>query len=428
MNSRWLTRAIVFAIVGGIVVGWLCNVFTDNGQRQALAAALSLVTDLFLRLIKMVIAPLVFTTLVLGVAKMENAAAIGRMTAKTLGWFFIASLISLMLGTVLADIMRPGAALHLHADAAAATATHAASAFDLRRFLTHLVPQSIVRAMADNEILQIVIFALFFGMAALSLKSRVAGILKVVEDVALIMLKVTEYVMLTAPVAVFAAMASTIALQGPSVLLTLAEFVGGFYVALLLLSGLLCAVGFLLVRDRLGRLLAMIREPLLIAFATASSEAAYPKLLVQIERFGVPNHIASFVLPLGYSFNMDGAMMYCTFAVLFIAQAYGIELSWAEKLPMLAILMVSTKGLAGVPRASLAVLTSTLHYFNLPEAGLVLILAVDHLLDMGRTGINVLGNTVATCAVARWENELRPEQVSSMSESDNSRTVELLES
>jgi Na+/H+-dicarboxylate symporter len=427
MNSRWLTRAIVFAIVGGIVVGWLCNVFADDGQRQTLASALSLVTDLFLRLIKMVIAPLVFTTLVLGVAKMENAAAIGRMTAKTLGWFFIASLISLMLGTVLADIMRPGAALHLHPEAVAATAMHA-SAFDLKTFLTHLVPQSIVRAMADNEILQIVIFALFFGMAALSLKSRVAGILKVVEDVALIMLKVTEYVMLTAPVAVFAAMASTIALQGPSVLLTLAEFVGGFYVALLLLSGLLCVVGFLLVRDRLGRLLAMIREPLLIAFATASSEAAYPKLLLQIERFGVPNHIASFVLPLGYSFNMDGAMMYCTFAVLFIAQAYGIELSWADKLPMLAILMVSTKGLAGVPRASLAVLTSTLHYFNLPEAGLVLILAVDHLLDMGRTGINVLGNTVATCAVARWENQLGPEQVPSVSASDNSRTVELLES
>jgi len=263
-----------------------------------------------------------------------------------------------------------------------------------------------VQAMANNEILQIVVFSLFVGVAIAAVEDRAPVVLAFTEQVAQIMLKVTGYVMLFAPLAIFAALASTVATQGAGVLLGYAKFVGGFYLSLMLLWGLLIAVGWLAVGRRTPALIAVIRDPAILAFSTASSEAAYPRILAGLQRFGVSRRIASFVLPLGYSFNLDGSMMYCTFATLFIAQAYRVPLTLGQEVVMLLTLMVTSKGMAGVPRASLVVIAATLATFHLPEAGLLLVLAVDHLLDMGRSATNVVGNCVAATVVAKWEREL----------------------
>jgi Na+/H+-dicarboxylate symporter len=260
--------------------------------------------------------------------------------------------------------------------------------------------------MADNEILQIVVFSIFVGTAVAAIDDRAPAVLALVEQTAAIMLKVTGYVMRTAPLAIFAALASTVATQGITILATYAKFVGGFYLSLALLWTLLVAVVVLIVGPRALKLMAAIRGPALLAFSTASSEAAYPKTLEELERWGISKRVASFVLPLGYSFNLDGSMMYCTFATLFIAQVYSIPLSIGQQITMLLLLMVTSKGMAGVPRASLVVIAATLTYFNLPDAGLLLIIGVDHLLDMGRSGTNVIGNTVAAAVVARWENQI----------------------
>jgi Na+/H+-dicarboxylate symporter len=255
--------------------------------------------------------------------------------------------------------------------------------------------------MANNEILQIVVFSCFAGTAIAAIDDRAPAVLVLVEQIAAIMLKITSYVMLLAPLVIFAALASTIATQGAGILLTYAKFVGGFYIALVILWILLLSVAFLIMRDGITALLHAIRAPVLLAFSTASSEAAYPKLFEQLQEIGLPRQIVSFVLPLGYSFNLDGSMMYCTFAVMFIAQAFNVDLSPAQQLMLLFLMMITSKGLAGVPRASLVVIAAALPYFHLPEAGIPLILAVDHLLDMGRSGTNVVGNSVA-CVVVQW--------------------------
>jgi Na+/H+-dicarboxylate symporter len=280
------------------------------------------------------------------------------------------------------------------------------SKFTLKAFITHLVPASIIQAMADNEILQIVVFSIFVGTAVAAIDDRAPAVLALVEQIAAIMLRVTGYVMRTAPLAIFAALASTVATQGVAILATYAKFVGGFYLSLGLLWALLIAAVVLIAGRRALKLIAAIRSPALLAFSTASSEAAYPRTLEELQRWGVSRRVASFVLPLGYSFNLDGSMMYCTFATLFIAQVYGIQLSIGQQITMLLLLMVTSKGMAGVPRASLVVIAATLTYFRLPEAGLLLILAVDHLLDMGRSATNVVGNSVAAAVVARWENQI----------------------
>jgi Na+/H+-dicarboxylate symporter len=280
------------------------------------------------------------------------------------------------------------------------------SKFTFHAFVVHMVPASIIQAMADNEILQIVIFSVFVGSAVAAIDDRAPVVLALVEQIAAIMLKVTGYVMKTAPLAIFAALAATIATQGIGVLATYAKFVGGFYLSLALLWALLIAVVVAIVGPRALKLMAAVRQPALLAFSTASSEAAYPGTLQALEQWGVSKRVASFVLPLGYSFNLDGSMMYCTFATLFIAQVYGVHLSVAQQITMLLLLMVTSKGMAGVPRASLVVIAATLTYFRLPEAGLLLILAVDHLLDMGRSATNVVGNTVAAAVVGRWENQI----------------------
>ena len=405
--NRLFTTLVVAAMVLGVATGWAIHEWASPAGAKAAADGLSVVTDVFLRLIKMIIAPLEFSTLVAGIAHMEDAGAVGRVGAKALAWFIGASIVSLMLGLLMVHLLHPGAGMNLTApEAGAAAQTVDMSKFTLKGFVTHLVPASIVQAMADNEILQIVVFSVFVGTAVAAIDDRAPQVLALVEQVAAIMLKVTGYVMRTAPLAIFAALAATIATQGLDALATYARFVGGFYLSLALLWMLLVAALLAVVGRRGLGLVAAIRGPALLAFSTASSEAAYPRTLEELQRWGVSRRVASFVLPLGYSFNLDGSMMYCTFATLFIAQVYGVPLSLGQQVTMLLLLMVTSKGMAGVPRASLVVIAATLAYFRLPEAGLLLILAVDHLLDMGRSATNVVGNSVASAVVARWENQL----------------------
>lgn len=405
--QRRFSYFVAGSMVLGILVGFLVNQnITDPAQIKAVAGGFNVVTDIFLRLIKMIIAPLVFSTLVVGIAHMEDAAAIGRVGAKTMGWFITASIVSLSIGLIMVHLISPGVGLNIPLPDVSATSTVDATTLSLKDFITHLVPKSIVEAMANNEILQIVVFSIFVGTAIASIDDKAPAVLQLAEQVSQVMLKITSYVMLFAPFAIFAALASTVATQGLMVLLSYAKFVGGFYLSLGLLWGLLLLAAIAVIGARGIGLFAAVREPVLLAFSTASSEAAYPRTLEQLQKFGVSRKIASFVLPLGYSFNLDGSMMYCTFATLFIAQAYSIELSIGQQIMMLLLLMITSKGIAGVPRASLVVIAATLGYFKIPEAGLLLILAVDHLLDMGRSATNVVGNSVASVVVAKWENQL----------------------
>jgi len=406
--KRFLPALIAGAMILGVLVGFLINTGLSPADAKAAAGNLSIITDIFLRLIKMIIAPLVFSTLVVGIAHMEDSAAIGRVGVKTLGWFILASLLSLTLGLIMVHLLQPGAGLALPPPQASAGV--ATTGFSLKEFIAHLVPSSIFDAMARNEILQIVVFSVFVGTAVAALDGKAPLLLAFCEQAAAVMLKITGYVMVMAPLVVFAALASTVATSGLSIIVVYAKFVGGFYFSLVLLWILLIALSTLAVGRRIGELLKTIREPLLLAFSTATSEAAYPYLLAGLPQFGVPRRIVSFVLPLGYSFNLDGSMMYCTFASLFIAQAYGIHLSLGQQVAMLALLMITSKGIAGVPRASLVVIAATLPVFHLPEAGLLLILGVDHLLDMGRSATNVVGNSVAAVIVSRWEKQLAAPQ------------------
>ncbi|HXA91795.1 MAG TPA: dicarboxylate/amino acid:cation symporter [Steroidobacteraceae bacterium] len=403
-----LTLYIVLAMLAGVLTGWACSAFVvDPALNATIAADLSICTEVFLRLISMIIAPLVLATMITGLAQLGSAGSIGRIFVRTLALFVFASLVSLCLGLSMASWLEPGHALHL--DLPAGTSAHGAAVGDLgaRQFVTHLVPRSLAEAMANNEILQVVVFALFVGVACAALGKKAQPLVSVVAALAEVMLKVTGYVMLAAPVAVFAAIAAAITLHGPAVLAVYARLVGSFYAMLALLWLALLVLALPALSSNVGRFLRTMREPVLLAFSTASSESAYPKTLLQLERFGASNRVASFVLPLGYSFNLVGSMAYCTFAVLFIAQAYGIEPTFAQKMTMLLVLMVMSKGLAGVPRASIAVLTAALPHFDLPAAGLLLVLPVDQFLDMGRTATNVFGNSVATVVVASWEGELR---------------------
>ena len=368
-----------------------------------------ILTDIFLRLIKMIIAPLVFTTLTVGIAKMGDSKTVGRIGFKTLGWFMMASLFSLSLGLVMVTLLQPGVGLELAVPETTAPTGIAAGAITLKDFVTHAIPKSVVEAMANNEILQIVVFSLFFGLAAASLGERAKPVVKLLASTADIMLKVTGFVMMFAPLAVFAAIAAMVAKEGVGILSTYGTFMVQFYVSIGVLWLGLIAMGAFFLRGRILHLLRMIREPALLAFSTASSEAAYPKTLERLEHFGCSKRIASFVLPMGYSFNLDGSMMYCTFATLFIAQAYGIELSFAQQITMLLLLMVTSKGMAGVPRASLVVIAATLSQFHIPEAGILLLLGIDHFLDMGRSATNVLGNAIAASVVAQSEQALGAE-------------------
>src|SRR5690348_3030081 len=317
--AKNLTRYILIALVLGIIVGWAINNAIDDGTPEAaarlksIADYLSIVTALFLRLIKMIIAPLVFSTLVAGIAHMGDVAALGRVGIRSLGWFILASLVSLTLGLILVSVLHPGVGLNLPLPPTSGASGVETATFNLKDFVSHLVPQSIFDAMSTNEILPIVIFSLFFGIALTAVGEKGRPIVKGVEALVQVMLQVTNYVMRFAPLAVFTAVSSALAERGPQIIATLGAFVASFYFGLFILWSLLIGICFVIVGPRTRHLVRYIRDPVVLAFSTASSEAAYPRTLEALDRFGVPPRIASFVLPLGYSFNLDGSMMYMTF-------------------------------------------------------------------------------------------------------------------
>ena len=380
---------------------------TSTKGQTDMASYFKILSDIFLRLIKMIVAPLVLTTLTVGIAHLGGGAAVGRIGARTMAWFITASLASLGLGLVLVNFFKPGVNFPVTLESAVAdVSTVSTGNFSLQEFITHVFPTSIVDAMARNEILQIVVISLFLGIALQSLGQKTGKVTELMEQVAFLMLKVTGYVMAAAPLAVFGALAYTVSLQGLGVIADYSRLVGTFFLALFILWALLITVGFLILGPRVFKLIWDVRAPGLIAFATASSEAAYPRLLEQLERHGIANRVVSFVLPLGYSFNLDGSMMYCTFAVMFIAQAMGIPLTWDQQLGMLLLLMITSKGIAGVPRASLVVISATLPAMGMKPEWIALVLAVDAFMDMGRTATNVIGNSIACAVIAKWEKLL----------------------
>jgi len=410
MKMNRLTTLIGIAMVLGVIVGYACNTLAGNpAEAKEIAGYFGILTDIFLRLIKMIIAPLVFATLVAGLAAMGDSKTVGRIGAKALGWFVGASFCSLLLGLLFANLLAPGASLNVPLPDAGSALNLKTNALNLKDFITHVFPKNIFEAMAANEILQILVFAVFFGLALGHLHNQAArSLVCTMEEVVHVMLKVTDYVMRFAPIGVFGAVAGIITTQGLGMLVVFGKLLISFYIALAALWLVLITAGYFVLGKDVFRLLKLVRGPMLLGFSTASSESAYPKLMEQLEKFGIKNRVIGFVLPLGYSFNLDGSMIYTTFAALFVAQAYGIELSLATQITMLLVLMVSSKGIAGVPRASLVVVAAVLPMFNLPEAGLLLVLGIDHFLDMGRTVTNVLGNAIATAVVAKWENAIDP--------------------
>ncbi|MCL2894461.1 dicarboxylate/amino acid:cation symporter [Brenneria tiliae] len=416
MQRQKLLIQIVIAILLGIFIGWLCHQYLDGGRAKEIASYFNMVTDIFLRLIKMIIAPLVFSTLVSGLASMGNSSAVGRIGLKAMTWFITASFLSLLIGMVLANFFQPGGGMNLEVPA---TAAHVATGlntdgFTLKNFISHIFPRSIVEAMANNEILQILVFSLFFGSALAYVKNKnksATAIASMIEELAKVMFRVTDYVMSLAPIAVFAAIASAITTQGLGLLYDFGKLIGEFYLGLAILWAALFLVGYAFLGKPIFTLAKLIREPTVLAFATASSESAYPKTMEALTKFGVPKRITSFVLPLGYSFNLDGSMMYQSFAILFIAQAYNIDLSVTQQILILLTLMITSKGMAGVARASVVVVAATLPMFSLPEAGILLIIGIDQFLDMGRTATNVIGNSISTAVVAKLENSIgEPEE------------------
>jgi Na+/H+-dicarboxylate symporter len=379
----------------------------NNSIREDKLEGFTILSDIFLRLIKMIVAPLVFTTLVVGVAKVGDIKAVGRIGGKTMLWFLSATMVSLLLGMLLVNLFEPGKVMHLPLPNSYLSTGIKKSALSLTDFIAHVFPRSFIEAMANNEILQIVVFSLFFGVATAAIGEQGKIVIKAMDAIAHVILKITGYVMKVAPLAVFGAITAVVAKQGLGVLSTYGIFISEFYFGLILLWGVIIFAGFVVLRKPVFKLVGNIKDAMLIAFSTSTSEAAYPRVLIELERFGCSNKIVSFVLPLGYSFNLDGSMMYMTFASLFLAQSYDIHLSFGHQLSMLLVLMLTSKGVAGVPRASLVVIAATLSMFNIPEAGLFLLIGIDPLLDMGRSATNVLGNAMATAVVSKWEGELK---------------------
>jgi Na+/H+-dicarboxylate symporter len=402
--KRSFVMFVVAAMILGFVVGMIVHgTFSPDGAKSA-AATFDQITNIFLRLIKMIIAPLVLTTLTSGIGHIESAATVGRIGTKAMIWFLTASFVALVIGLVMVNLLQPGVGAGVAHVATSPAQAGVGQAQGVSGFLEHLIPASIFDAMARNEILQVVVFSIFAGIAISSVGQKATQLLHIIEQGATVILKITTYVMMFAPVAIFSAIAGAVATQGVGILVTYAKLVGDFYLSLLILNAGMIGVAAWVMRGQIIPLMKAIRSPGLIAFSTSTSEAAFPLLLESLEAMGFSPKIVSFVLPLGYSFNLVGSTMYCTFAAMFIAQAYGITVPLSQQILMLLMLMVTSKGIAGVPRASLVVVAATLPYFHLPEQGLFLVLAVDHLMDMGRSATNVIGNGLASAVVAKWEN------------------------
>ena len=407
-KSNKLTLYIVVAMLLGAILGYIINKNYDAVYIEKFSKNIKLLTTIFLRLVQMIIAPLVFTTLVVGIAKLGDLKTVGRVGGKAMLWFITASLVSLLIGLVLVNIFKPGLGIDLsNADMSGAKDVMGKTqTFSMLNFIEHVFPKSMFEAMANNEILQIVIFSIFFGVAAAAIGDAAKGFIKALETVSHIILKMVGYVMNFAPLGVFGAIAAVIATKGLAIFIFYGKYLMYFLLGIGTLWVVLLGVGFIILGKRVPSLLKHITSPLVIAFSTTSSEAVFPKLTEELEKFGCKDKIVSFILPLGYSFNLDGSMMYMTFASLAIAQAYGIHIDIPTQLTMLLVLMLTSKGIAGVPRASLVVVTATCAMFNIPPEGIALILPIDHFCDMFRSATNVLGNSLATTVVSKWEGAL----------------------
>jgi Na+/H+-dicarboxylate symporter len=404
-KRSFLTIYILLAMLLGAILGSIIHTYYPHLAAN-FSKNIKLLATIFIRLVQMIIAPLVFTTLVVGIAKLGDIRAVGRIGGKALAWFFSASLVSLLIGMFWVNFLQPGVGLNL-SDIDVSTAsdvTDKTQSFSIQNFIEHIIPKSIFEAMATNEILQIVIFSIFFGLAAASIGDKVKPVISALDYTSHIILKMVNYVMKFAPIGVFGAIAAVFATKDISdLMLTYTKFFSSFLVGIASLWLVLLLVAYIFLGKRLKTLLKRIVSPLVIAFGTTSSEAVFPKLTEELERFGVKDRIVSFMLPLGYSFNLDGSMMYMTFASIFIAQAYGIPLDIGTQFTMLLVLMLTSKGIAGVPRASLVVIAATCGMFNIPIEGIALILPIDHFCDMFRSATNVLGNSIATSVVGQWE-------------------------
>lgn len=404
-TRSFLTIYILLAMLIGAILGSIIHTYYPHLAAN-FSKNIKLLATIFIRLVQMIIAPLVFTTLVVGIAKLGDIRAVGRIGGKALAWFFSASLVSLLIGMFWVNFLQPGVGLNLSDIdvSTAADVTDKTQSFSIQNFVEHIIPKSIFEAMATNEILQIVIFSIFFGLAAASIGDKVKPVISALDYTSHIILKMVNYVMKFAPIGVFGAIAAVFATKDISdLMLTYTKFFSSFLVGIASLWLVLLLVAFFFLGKRLKTLLKRIVSPLVIAFGTTSSEAVFPKLTEELERFGVKDRIVSFMLPLGYSFNLDGSMMYMTFASIFIAQAYGIPLDIGTQFTMLLVLMLTSKGIAGVPRASLVVIAATCGMFNIPIEGIALILPIDHFCDMFRSATNVLGNSIATSVVGQWE-------------------------
>jgi len=396
------TTRILIGLVLGILIGWLWPAFATDIRPLA---------DIFLRMIKMIIGPLLFSTLIVGIAGTGDLKAVGRIGAKALIYFEVATTIALVMGLGLVNLLRPGAGVSMQPGSVAEMQAMAGRQQGVWDIVLHMFPTSLIDSLARNDVLQVVVFATFFGVALAATGEKARPVATLLDAVAQVMFTVTGYVMWFAPVGVMAAVAATVGSKGLGILLTLGKLVGAMYFGFALFLLVVAGSALLIARIPIAAFIRAVREPALIAFTTASSEAALPRALEVMERFGVPKAIVSFVLPTGYSLNLDGSTLYLSAASLFIAQLAGIPLTIGQQLLMMITLMLTSKGVAGVPRAGLVILTATLTTFGLPLEGAALLLGIDQILDMGRTAVNVMGNCIATVVVARWEGVFDDEQM-----------------
>nr|WP_297168593.1 cation:dicarboxylase symporter family transporter [uncultured Dysgonomonas sp.] len=407
-NNNLLFYYILLALIFGIIAGQLVHSFCSLKTITIVSENIKLLGTIFIRLIQMIVAPLVFCTIVVGISKMGDMKMVGRVGGKAMLWFISASLVSLLVGLIWINVLKPGDAstLDLSNTANASDLIANSQKLTLAEFVNHVIPKSLFEALANNEILQILVFAVIFGVALASFGEKGASISKALDIITHVILKIVGYIMWVAPIAVFGTITAAVSSHGLSVFKLYANFLAAFAVGMISLWIILIFVGYIILGKKVFSLIKTIKSPLLIAFSTTSSEAVFPKLVDELEKFGCNPKIVSFILPLGYSFNLDGSMMYMTFASIFIAQLYGVEMSLSSQLVMLLVLMLTSKGIAGVPRASLIIIVATCAMFGIPPEGVALLIPIDHFCDMARSMTNVLGNALATTVVSKWEKNL----------------------
>lgn len=422
MKHSRLTALIFIALILGILVGHFAPEFAV--RMRPLAA-------IFLRMVKMIIAPLLFATLVIGIAGHGDAKSLGKIGIKTIIYFEVVTTLALIIGLFMANVFKPGVgfvsgttpdAIQMQeAGLMAATQAHTS----VGEMVTNIFPTSIIDAMAQGNLLQIVVFSIFFALAICAVGKAARPVLDVLNSVSQIMFKFTEYVMYFAPLGIFGAIASTVGANGLSVLKNYAKIIGALYIALAVFVLLVLLIVCKIVKISFRNLIKALQEPAFLAFTTASSEAAFPKAMEIMERFGVPKNIVGFVMPTGYTFNLDGSTLYLAMAVIFSSQIVGINLDLNQQIVIMLALMLTSKGVAGVPRVSLIVLAGTLASFNIPILGVAILLGIDQILDMGRTTVNLIGNCVATVVIARWENEFNYDKMRNFIVESNNDKLDL---